>query len=153
MIINWILVTFFFVHFKWWINHFVSSNVIEIGVWAMSSYLQKLAFLPPQDAVHRRNLCLLMVFRNKWRPSKWKQAKSTYSDVAVRESRPSSLVVGRDWRQAEEWERDISGVPWWRLLVWETWGQLTRSGHPVQLVRGAYLAFSGWPWVGIGNKS
>lgn len=48
MIIDWILVTFFFVHFKWWINHFVSSNVIEIGVWALSSYLQKLAFLPPK---------------------------------------------------------------------------------------------------------
>lgn len=64
-------------------------------------------------------------------------------------------------RQAEDWEKFIVKkrgrlqiCPEWRLLAWRNsrWASLKWGSTGYLLVRGTYLAFSGWPYVEAGTK-
>lgn len=95
---------------------------------------------------------------NKRKPPKLGQAKPVYSELVVSREPAMSLVLGRltdrqGSGKALSWKKGKLQL----CLGWSCWhgeagGRLTRSGASCLMVRGVYLAFSGWSYIGNGQK-
>lgn len=90
-----------------------------------------------------------LLYGNKQRPRTWEQ--SLFISKLARESATISCVLEETQRQADEWESFMVEKGEYSkcsliggCCIGGAGGGLTRSGHSMWLVRGAYLVFSGY---------